>query len=55
MAGKLVRLSWVLVATLAGYLLSLGVMLRSHWALGPPHTQASLGLMPVLSLRLALV
>ena len=36
------RLSWVLAATLAVYLLTLGVMLRWHWALGPPHTQASL-------------
>src|SRR5271166_3328755 len=49
------RLSWVLEATLAVYLLTLGVMLRWHWALGPPHTQASLSLMISFGLCAALL
>jgi hypothetical protein len=49
------RLSWVLAATLAVYLLTLGVMLRWHWALGPPHTQASLCLMVSFGLCAALL
>jgi hypothetical protein len=49
------RLSWVLAATLAIYLLTLGVMLTRHWALGPPHTQASLSLMISFALCAALL
>ena len=49
------RLSWALAATLAVYLLTLGVMLKWHWALGPPHTQASLSLMISLGLCAALL
>ena len=55
MAAGRFRLSWVLAATLAVYLLSLGVMLKWHWALGPPHTQASLSLMISLALCAALL
>ena len=54
MAPGRFRLSWVLAATLAVYLLTLGVMLRWHWALGPPHTQASLSLMISFGLCAAL-
>ena len=49
------RLSWVLAATLAVYLITLGVMLRWHWALGAPHTQASLSLMISFGLCAALL
>ncbi len=55
MAPGWFRLSWVLAATLAVYLLALGVMLRWHWALGPPHTQASLSLMMSFGLCTALL
>ena len=49
------RLLWVLAATLPVYLLTIGVMLRWHWALGPPHTQATLSLMIALGLCAALL
>jgi hypothetical protein len=49
------RVSWVLGATLAVYLLTLCLMLRWHWALGPPHTQASLSLMISFGLCAALL
>jgi hypothetical protein len=49
------RLSWILAATLAVYLLILGVMLWWHWALGPPHTQPSLSLMISFGLCAALL
>jgi hypothetical protein len=39
------KLGWVLAATLAAYLLTLGVTIWLHWRLGPPHTQPSLSLM----------
>jgi hypothetical protein len=55
MAPGRTRLIWVLAATLAVYLLTLGVMLRWHWALGPPHTQASLSLMISFGLVAALL
>ena len=55
MAPGRFRLSWVLAATLAVYLLTLVVMLRWHWALGPPHTQASLSLMISFGLCAALL
>jgi hypothetical protein len=55
MAPGRFRASWVLAATLAVYLLTLGVMLRWHWALGPPHTQASLSLMISFGLCAALL
>jgi len=55
MAPARFRLSWVLAATVAVYLLTLGVMLRRHWALGPPHTQASLSLMISFGLSAALL
>jgi hypothetical protein len=55
MAPVRFRLSWVLAATLAVYLLTLGVTLRWHWALGPPHTQASLNLMISFGLCAALL
>ena len=55
MAPGRLRLIWVLAATLAVYLLTLGVMLRWHWALGPPHTQASLSLMISFALGAAVL
>ncbi len=55
MAPGRFRLSWVLAATLAVYLVTLGVMLRWHWAFGPPHTQASLALMISFGLCAALL
>jgi hypothetical protein len=55
MAPGRFRLTWVLPATLTAYLLTLGVMLRRHWALGPPHTQASLSLMISFGLCAALL
>ena len=55
MAPGRFRVSWVLGATLAVYLLTLGVMLRWHWSLGPPHTQASLSLMISFGLCAALL
>jgi len=55
MTPGLFRPSWVLATTLAMYLLALGVMLRWHWALGPPHTQASPSLMIAFGLCAALL
>ena len=55
MAPGRFRLSWDLAATLAVYLLTLAVMLRWHWSLGPPHTQASLSLMISFGLCAALL
>jgi hypothetical protein len=55
MAPGRFRLSWVLAVTLAVYLLTLVIMLRWHWALGPPHTQASLALMISFGLCAALL
>jgi hypothetical protein len=55
MVPKRVRLTWVLAATLAVYLHTLGVMLRWHWALGPPHTQSSPWLMISFGLCAALL
>jgi hypothetical protein len=52
---KYFRLTWGLTATLAVYLLALGVMLKWHWALGPPHTQASAWLMIAFGLLTALL
>jgi hypothetical protein len=49
------RLAWILAATLAVYLLTLGVMLRWHWVLGPPHTQSSPWLMISFGLCAALL
>jgi hypothetical protein len=49
------RLGWVLAATLVIYLLALGIMLRLHWVLGPPHTQASPSLMISFALWTALL
>jgi hypothetical protein len=55
MAPGRFRLSFILAATLAAYLLALGMMLKLHWALGPPHTQASLYLMIAFGLCTALL
>ena len=55
MAPERFRLSWVLAATLAVYLFTLGVTLKRHWALGPPHTQPSLSLMISLGLCAAIL
>jgi hypothetical protein len=49
------RLTGILAATLAVYLLILGVTLRWHWALGPPHTQPSAWLMISFGLCAALL
>jgi hypothetical protein len=45
----------LLAATMAAYLITLAAMLRWHWLQGPPHTQATLGLMVSLGLCAALV
>jgi hypothetical protein len=45
----------ILAATLAVYLVTFGVMLRWHWELGPPHTQASPWLMISFGLCAALL
>jgi hypothetical protein len=55
MVPKRFRLAWILAATLAVYLLTLGVMLRWHWVLGPPHTQSSPWLMISFGLCAALL
>jgi hypothetical protein len=55
MTPGLFRPSWVLATTLAIYVLTLGGMLGRHWALGPPHTQASLSLMIAFGLCGALL
>jgi hypothetical protein len=55
MVPKRFRLIWSLAATLAVYLLTLGVMLRRHWVLGPPHTQSSPWLMIAFGLAAALL
>jgi hypothetical protein len=55
MVPKRFRLTWILADTLAVYLLTLGVMLRWHWVLGPPHTQASPWLMISFGLCAALL
>jgi hypothetical protein len=55
MVPKRFRLTGILAATLAAYLLTLGAMLKWHWALGPPHTQASPWLMISFGLCAALL
>ena len=55
MAPGRFRQTWALPATVVVYLLTLGVMLKWHWALGPPHTQASLSLMISFGLVAALL
>ena len=50
MVLKRFRLISILAAMLAIYLVALGVMLRWHWALGPPHTQPSVWLMIAFAL-----
>lgn len=45
MPPKRFRLISILAVTLAVYSLAIGVLLRWHWLLGPPHTQSSPWLM----------
>ncbi len=45
MLPKRFRLISILAVTLAVYSLAIGVLLRWHWLLGPPHTQSSPWLM----------
>jgi hypothetical protein len=55
MVSKPFRLIAILAAILAAYFLTLGVMLRWHWSLGPPHTQPSPWLMISFGLCAALL
>jgi hypothetical protein len=55
MVPRRFRVTWILAVTLAVYSLTLGVMLRWHWALGPPHTQSSPWLMISFGLAGALL
>jgi hypothetical protein len=55
MVPRRFRVTWILAVTLAVYSLTLGVMLRWHWALGTPHTQSSPWLMISFGLCAALL